>query len=484
MKRLENPHPLAETDDRRRWPRDDRCRFRFLECVLAVGVIAGCTVEGAEPQRGKFRVTITGIADWDDTTQTCGQFQTPPAADQLPLPPNLGDHSECWQFVAEAVDAAGGLNTNFSGYTRLGIEPGAVNRVVGASGQGRNVKFVAGRAEAVAVVTSMFGPARLWVEDLGYEPAAVGVNPNCANGVDDDGDIAVDFPTDPGCAYADDMTEEGGSLITGVSTPVRYQLPAVADVQGLGTMTPYPSVALEIRTADHFVVVTRVASDGFYVTDINDSIRGYNHLYAYNFNTPEGMRVCDRLVYLTGTASEFFGFTEISFPSYEVFYLNPQGFIFGKDDCLVPEPKVLDAATIKDPGEMEKYESGLVRIENFQISSYFGSKKSHLNKFAEDQSNCDLNGDGVIDYFNDLEASCSNECSKSTPQEESHKCSEWNGYASRGNYRVWRNFATGGAVSIQINTSTVHAFNPLAFKGQVLRTGTGTLRNFSGGSLN
>jgi hypothetical protein len=56
------------------------------------------------------------------------------------------------------------------------------------------------------------------------------------------------------------------------------------------------------------------------VTDLSEQASGYNSLFAFNFNTPARMRVCDQVVYLAGTVSEFFGFTELSFPSYRLVY--------------------------------------------------------------------------------------------------------------------------------------------------------------------
>src|SRR5262249_32302060 len=161
------------------------------------------------------------------------------------------------------------------------------------------------------------------------------------NGKDDEPKNGlIDYPADPGCAYADDDDEGGGSFAAGVSPAVEYALPKVSDVRGSGSATPYPYEAIEIATAaPQHVVVTRVASDGFYVTDVaptevqHDATTctqnsdcpsnmcssgvcscttdadctkggrcvdgtcpatgGYNSVFAFNFSTPQGMRVCD-----------------------------------------------------------------------------------------------------------------------------------------------------------------------------------------------
>jgi hypothetical protein len=232
---------------------------------------------------------------------------------------------------------------------------------------------------------------------------------------------------------------------------------------------------VELNTADpHWVVVTRVSSSGFFATDLADAAGGYNHMYAYNFSAPWGMRVCDRLVYLSGTVSDFFGMTELSFPSYSVTYnLLPAGQEPTAQDCLVPEPTILTPATLISPVEMEKLESGLVRAQGFTIAAHFGPELAVNNAFDANRSSCDLNQDGVIDYTDPLEGSCSDACSADP------KCSEWSNYSERGNYKI----ALGNA-QVLINTSSALGFDPLAHRGEQLNAVSGTLRNFSGGSLN
>lgn len=424
--------------------------------LLAATMLLGCTDRDTGiKSKGSFKVVVT-LVD--------GQ---PLPTKEAPLPANLADVVEQWDFTAQAVDENGDINTDFDGYARVSMVPGSVAAVTGGDSFGRNVKFVAGQATGSAEVTAMFGATRLWVEDIGYTPAPDGVQPICANGIDDDGNVAVDHPNDPGCAFADDMTEEAGTLTTGVSQAVYYLRPTLADVQGRGSETPYRAVSVEVKTNEpNYVVVTRVASAGFFVTDIGEP-GGYNHMFAFNFNTPEGMRVCDRLSFLTGTAAEFFGFTELNFPSYEV---DP---VFEGEACLVPEPTVLTDDLIDNDSELEKLESGLVRIEGYTIPNNFGPELAENNVFAANASNCDLNGDGTVDFLSDAEGSCANVCAADPD------CTEWVSFASRGNYKVSK-----GSRQIQVNTGTAFGFDPTANKGETIAALSGTLRNFSGGSLN
>jgi hypothetical protein len=459
----------------------------WLGCLLVLAA-AGCTSDLEQPEHGSIKVEVISVDD-----------NAPPTLD-APLPANLGDRLERWRFTASVLDPEGNLDTGFNGFARVSVVPGAVDVLEGPAAVGRNVRFTAGVAEAEADVTSMFGPARLWIEDIGYVPAEPGQTPLCSNGIDDDDDVVNDFPNDPGCAFANDMSEEEAQLLTGISTAVHYALPTVADVQGRSSETPFLAVAVQIATRrPSDVIVTRVSSSGFFVTDLAEQDTGFNHMFAFNFNTPVGMRVCNRLSGLSGTASEFFGFTEISFPSYEIGRVDTLAEQSCRRDsdcaagdfcerldfevvgvcqrCLVPEPTVLENDVIISDAEMEKLESGLVRVEQMRIAPNFGpgvpAKNGDLYAFTPNASNCDLNLDGQIDFLGQDESACANQCS------DDPECNEWNSFASRGNYKVARQ-----SVMMQVNTGTVQGFNPLLHKGKTFAAVAGTLRNFSGGSLN
>lgn len=417
----------------------------------------GCT-DGGSNLTGisSFQVAIPKVNDKD-----------PPTIDQ-PLPANIGDKDEKWDFDLTAVDAYG-KPVDFDGFVRVRVTPGSVNGVNQEGSLGRNILVTGGKAQGSVLVTAMYGPSRLWVEDDGFNPVDPGKPPSCADGKDNDGDGVIDYPADPGCELANDDTEEGGSYAAGVSAPIHYALPRVADVQGEGTATPYPFQGIQVFTDDpQRVIVTRVASDGFYVTDVKGPEGRSNSLYAFNFNTPAGMRVCDRLTYFAGTMSEFFGFTELNFPSYDVSFVKQ-----GEGECEVPEPTVIDKTVFNDIVKMETLESSLVRVLHMKVADYFGPGAAVLNAFDADHSSCDLNGDGQVDFDNKKESLCSDACAKDP------KCSEWTGYSARGNYVVY-----SGSFVMQINTGTVTGFDPLTLKGKEIPAITGTLRNFSGGSRN
>lgn len=441
--------------------------------ALSLGAMAlvSCDDDPAELDTTQtFRVTVRKVDGKD-----------PPKID-APLPANTGATNEVWEVEIEAI-GPGGEPAPFEGFVNLSVRPGAVVSVQNDDGEdlGKNLRLSGGKASAQVTVTAVYGEARLWVEDLGYEKAPDGETPLCANGVNDDpdDDVFVDYPSDPGCAFADDNSELAGSFAAGTSPAVHHELPSIQNIQGTGSTTPYPFESISVNTAGpHQLIVTRYAKDGFYVTDLAGEDEGFNHLFVFTFSTPSNLRPCDRVTYLGGTISEFFGFTEMNFPSYTVDPL----FEGEEDKCKIPEPRVLTYETIDSPIEMEKLESALVRIEGYHVSQLIGPNIALNNEFKPDQTNCDLNGDGKVDFDNEAEASCGNACS------DNPECSEWTGFVARGNYKVSKEEPNIDGIPvtvvIQVQTEGAPQFSPVANRGVELDAVTGTLRNFSGGDLN
>lgn len=511
----------------------------FSSCLLAllVGLGASCDDEAPplDPTQ-TFRVAVLRVNGVD-----------PPALDE-PLPANTGKSNEVWEVEIQAI-GPDGEPVAFDGLVNLRVQPGAVVSVENTSGGGeslgKNLRLEGGKASATVTVTAVYGPARLWIEDLGYQKAEPGATPGCANGINDDEeeDVFVDFPSDPGCAFADDDTETGGSFAAGASPAVHYELPSIQDIQGTGSTTPFPFESITVNAEkEHVLIVTRYSKDGFYLTDLSgqpptctgddtecgavdsglvcnmdaggyclpgcrgtngngcqdgggdcnssdDTLGtcavaaeqpgvGFNHLFVFTFSTPGGIRPCDRATYVSGTLSEFFGFTELNFPSFDVDPL----FEGEEDKCLIPEPQTLSPEVITSPQRMEQLEAALVRVKGYHVSGLLGPKPALNNAFFPDQTNCDLNGDGKVDFENDAEAACGNACS-SDPE-----CSEWTSYVSRGNYKVSKQATSPGGTTvtsvIQVNTDGAPEFNPIANRGAELVAVTGTMRNFSGGDLN
>lgn len=407
---------------------------------------------------------------------------------------------------AERID--GVTDVGFNGYVRVSSKPGAIEPLTGTDVEGRNVLLTAGTSAEIDVrVINAYGVTYILADDLGYIPADPlrDPPPACANGVDDDGDGRIDFPADEGCAFANDDAEQGSSFAQGASPPLFFGLPRVADVRGMtcqpvlgcsGTgSTPYPKEQIQVDTGFHDkpdgtqafdfdLVVTRIAQNGFYVTDTKDTRGGFNSIFAFNFNAPPRMRVCDRIKTLGGTANEFFGFTQLSYPTWTLEEWDPL-----KRPCLVPEPRQLKPSEIIDASDLLRTSGSLVRVETLpdrslvaRITPKFGPgdvPRGPGNAFvpSADATNCDFDKNGVIDFTpGNPEADCSAACTADA------ECTEWSNFVARQNFRITVTDANGQVAAIQADGTTSATFDPVASKGQELRAFSGTLHYFSGGS--
>lgn len=416
-----------------------------VHVALVASVLAGCVeqVSGFDPN-APSTVRVTTVAG-------------DPGSIEAPLV--YGETPVRFVFDLEVLARDGRVLDGWNGSLRVTTRPGGVALLSGVDGiVQRNVPITAGRASGVVVdVARAFGRARIWFEDVGFVP----VDPAgaaCANGIDDDGDGRTDYPDDFGCAFANDGDEGEGSGAAGVSGPLFFANPTLGDVQGYQSISPLTN---ESVTVDRGVmVVTRVTTDGFMLTDIDASsvARGYNHLFAFNFSTPQFLRVCDEVLDIQGIVTEFFGYTELGFPSwsrvrYEDEMLTP---------CRVPTPALITEERLLSAAGMESVEAGLVRVENGTIARRFGPEPPPTG------SDCDLNGDGGVS-FDGPEGDCSDAC------EMDPECSEWNQFVEFGQWSVV--LSPGGPKIYVVSRDDVPEFDPFRMRGQPIRSVTGTLRH-------
>jgi hypothetical protein len=263
---------------------------RALLGLVALSAL-GCTDKSEQPERTERLLVAVRLPNAAPL----------PALGEPPLPLPTGPVE--LDFDVQAIDADGQFDPSFNGFVRMSAVPGAVVSVTGSAASGRNVLLLNGEALGQRItVDNARGATRLWAEDIGYVPEVPEKPPSCADGIDNDEDGYVDFPTDPGCAFANDNTEGPGTYAAGVSPPVRFQRPRVGDVQGRGASGPYDLESVEVETeVPANLIVTRIASDGFYVTDTTET-NGYGHIFAFTFSTPPFLRVCDRITKLAGTS--------------------------------------------------------------------------------------------------------------------------------------------------------------------------------------
>ena len=162
---------------------------RSLSLLLLLGLSApsiGCTDGGSSLEGiSSFQVAITKVNGADP----------PPLG--TPLPANIGDVDETWDFEATAVDAHG-QPVDFDGFARVRVTPGAVDGIHQEGAVGRNILFAQGKAQGSVLVTAVYGPTRLWIEDAGFAPVDPNKPPSCADCKDTNGDGVIDYPADPG----------------------------------------------------------------------------------------------------------------------------------------------------------------------------------------------------------------------------------------------------------------------------------------------
>lgn len=473
--------------------------------LLSLGVAGAVAIacNGSFPFEGAGKRIVV--------TRTAGDPGTP--ATRMAITFSSGP---TFKLKLEMHSADGNIDDTFNGWVRISAKPGTVLPLQ------RSVKLTNGVATDVPVtLAAAFGDTRIWAEDDGYTPTVPGsmTMPQCSNGIDDNGDGTIDFPADPGCFAPDDDDEKPGTLATGTSDILYFQKPRVADIRGVaennGTATAFPHEQVSLDTGYHSdtntydfdVVVTRIASDGFYITDVQDqNARGYASVFAFTFSAPTRLATCDRLRSLNGTASDFFGFTEIGFPTYTVEYYNPSA---PARPCLVPEPRVLAAGELGNLQVLFKYTAALVRVQTggnvtVHVGKHIGAavvpkcaptEACVAGKCAvpmmpatcattacgvycpgDTASSCDLNGNNKVDFSNMEEATCSNACTADV------ECSEYSSYKAQSNFRlVVTDTAVPVTATIQGNGSASPSFNPEVSRGATLSAFTGTIRYFSGG---
>jgi hypothetical protein len=467
---------------------------RTTRTAVLAGIVFSASV-GCSGGFGTLRSTSTLVV-----TLQNGNLGTANARLPLPLttPASFTVH-------IEAHKPDGTVDPNFNGSIRISSKPGTI-----ATTNERTVVLKGGVADQVPVdIVGAFGNTRIWAEDLGYVPADpdAAKPPQCSDGIDNNNNGLIDFPNDPGCYSAIDDTEDIGTYNTGISSVIYFVAPRIADVRGVasgGAATVFPNEQVSMDTGydddtntfSHSLIVTRIAPTGFYVTDIDDP-RGYSSVFAYNFSAPPLLRVCDRLRSFAGTASDFYGFTEINYPAWDTDEWQPS--VPGSRPCMVPAPTILTTALIGNNQGLFRYESSLVRViagpdapppgsnvspgtTSIHVTGHFGPGFPTGPAFApsDTATNCDLNGDGKVDFTSGSdEDKCDLAC------EADVECSEYSNYVQRNEFRIVVVDTAPGSTTIGIQvdaSSAASAVNPPAIRGKPLESFTGTLTYFSGGS--
>jgi hypothetical protein len=418
-----------------------------------------------------------------------------------PLAVSVGQPSS-FTVNVEARLPDGTVDTSFNGYINLSVQPGTVSDL-----SVRNEKLTNGKIDHVVVpVIGVYGQGHIWATDLGYEPAAPNraPPPQCADGIDNNHNGLIDYPADPGCYAPVDDSEDLGSYASGVSETLFFEEPRIALVRGYdpadngnGNATAFPHQQISVDTGwrggttyAFSTVVIGLTAAGFYVQDLQNDMHpgpGYSGLYAYNFSTPAFMRVCDRVQILSGTSSDFYGYTELNYPTWQLEYWNQ-----AERPCLVPKPVDLGTHDLNSNNTLWQNEATLVRVQtigtvNVHVASHFGPldipKVNGVYTPDANHSNCDFNHTGKVDFTNPEESACAAVCSGSCSLAPTDfECSEYSQYASQNDFElIVKDSSDGSQARFQVNAAAANGFNPLDAKGQTMRSFTGLLAYFSGG---
>jgi hypothetical protein len=278
-------------------------------------------------------------------------------SEKAPLPYSTAPRS--FTLDIEAVDYQGEPADWFDGEVHLDVAP----RGRLAKGSARTVTLKGGKASGVTVaVEKVHGDSNLWVEDRGTD-------------------------------------EKPGSYATGLSPTLHVAHPTLREIS---ETTNIENSALRgdfvhVNSKGRRLVATGIAIDGFYLTDLDEPTAAFNAIFAHTHSRPDGVQQGDLIVDIIGTVVEFYGFTELGFPTYKV-----GGHI---DD--IPAFK-LTSQVLADDLAMEELESRLLELENVTVCPIgedyhtFGQWVVLLNDEGG-PGNCE-SGDGGITIVSALSA--------------------------------------------------------------------------------
>ncbi len=240
----------------------------------------------------------------------------PVGTSKEPLPYDTAPRT--FTLDVEAVDLEGAPADWFEGEVNLDLAP----RGRFAQGQARTLTLSKGKAEGIVVqIQRVHGDSNIWVEDRGTK-------------------------------------EKPGSYATGLSPTIHVSHPTLHDVSQTENIasSALDGDFVQINADGRRLVVTGIAVDGFYLSDIDEPTESFNAIFAHTHSRPRGVVQGDLITEIIGTVEEFYGFTELGFPTYKV---------GGHIDPIPTEP--LDPVRLADDLAMEKLESRLIEVRDVTV---------------------------------------------------------------------------------------------------------------------
>lgn len=244
------------------------------------------------------------------------EVREPVGTAEAPLP--YATTPQVFTLDVQAVDLEGQPADWFEGEVNLDVAP----RGRLAQGQPRTVTITKGKAEGVVVeIHRVHGDSNIWVEDRG-------------------------------------TADKPGSYATGLSPTIHVAHPTLHDVSETTNVagSALDGDFVQVNTAGRRLVVTGIAVDGFYLSDIDEPTDSFNAIFAHTHSRPRGVVQGDLITEIIGTVEEFYGFTELSFPTYKV-----GGHL---DDIPTLQ---LSTPLLADDLAMEKLESRLLEVRDVTV---------------------------------------------------------------------------------------------------------------------
>ncbi len=319
----------------------------------------------------------------------------------------------------QAIGWDGKPDTSYEGRLLIDARPGVVFP--------NEFNVLKGEGTVSIQLSNAFGPTHIWLEDCGVRRV-----PKKANCTLEERQAYL-----PECL----QTFQPGTLATGVSPTIYFSQPSIPQIQATFDNTTSSLISLQgdrcasladpryvdttnltgqqllgvpraqriapvgnmVNVTAGEMIVTAIDNEGFYLSDMSPEAvaGGFNGLFVFNFNYPEGLQVGDRLLQLQGVPSEFSGSTQLTNP----FWIRDTGGPY-RDKLPKPffiSPQLYQAsigrtgANINTQLDLERLEGGLVCMENLVVPGRFQL--------------CDLNKDGRIDRFGETdEKACETAC--------------------------------------------------------------------------
>ncbi|HNW83653.1 MAG TPA: hypothetical protein PKG52_12270 [bacterium] len=175
----------------------------------------------------------------------------------------------------------------------------------------------------------------------------------------------------------------------GVSPEIFPPLATISEIQGNNTGTKgfdskYNNRNLNVKGRD--MVVTAVIEGGFYLAEVG--VEDYGSIYLYTYSTPYvddagvgySLPVGAMIESVNGSVFEFYGFTEMSFPTFKPKRDSKTNKII-VDESLIPEPFDI-SAILSAEAELEKKEAAIVTVKNVTVD-WFNEHDSSFLEFGQ-----------------------------------------------------------------------------------------------------